>query len=305
MDDAATQPLPRGGRPGLQVPHPRPKQGRKTRIPLGLRRGLGLAAGRCLCASVSSLLGGLGLVRAPLTMARRAFTVRLRPPRPVPAPPRPGTRVRRWQTRIARAGHHQQPDGMRLGGDVGGQEDAQVGAQGRRCGRAGRLQPAGGDGVRQRHVRLRRHEVARSTSGARERNCRQSRGPFCGPRLAPRPPTRCRSRYAHFREKELETSVNPTYMSRQAHINEKMRAILIDWLVEVRVPPPAVGARNPDARRRSSPGDVRAAPRGRWPARGSGATRRDWYRAFERVAFAGPPQVQAGAGDALPDGEPH
>ena len=39
--------------------------------------------------------------------------------------------------------------------------------------------------------------------------------------------------YAHFREKELETSVNPTYMSRQAHINEKMRAILIDWLVEV------------------------------------------------------------------------
>jgi len=39
--------------------------------------------------------------------------------------------------------------------------------------------------------------------------------------------------YAHFREKELELSVNPTYMTRQAHINEKMRAILIDWLVEV------------------------------------------------------------------------
>ena len=40
-------------------------------------------------------------------------------------------------------------------------------------------------------------------------------------------------RYVHFREKELETSVSPTYMRQQAHINEKMRAILIDWLVEV------------------------------------------------------------------------
>lgn len=40
-------------------------------------------------------------------------------------------------------------------------------------------------------------------------------------------------RYAHFREKEVETSVSPTYMARQTHINEKMRAILIDWLVEV------------------------------------------------------------------------
>jgi cyclin B len=39
--------------------------------------------------------------------------------------------------------------------------------------------------------------------------------------------------YVHFREKELETSVSPTYMRQQAHINEKMRAILIDWLVEV------------------------------------------------------------------------
>jgi cyclin B len=39
--------------------------------------------------------------------------------------------------------------------------------------------------------------------------------------------------YVHFREKELETSVNPTYMRQQQHINEKMRAILIDWLVEV------------------------------------------------------------------------
>lgn len=39
--------------------------------------------------------------------------------------------------------------------------------------------------------------------------------------------------YAHFRKKEIETSVTPSYMSRQTHINEKMRAILIDWLVEV------------------------------------------------------------------------
>jgi hypothetical protein len=39
--------------------------------------------------------------------------------------------------------------------------------------------------------------------------------------------------YAHFRDKEFRTGVSPTYMSRQPHINEKMRAILIDWLVEV------------------------------------------------------------------------
>jgi cyclin B len=44
---------------------------------------------------------------------------------------------------------------------------------------------------------------------------------------------RRKHRYVHFREKELETSVSPTYMRQQAHINEKMRAILIDWLVEV------------------------------------------------------------------------
>ena len=54
------------------------------------------------------------------------------------------------------------------------------------------------------------------------------------PRSArPAAPDAAPARYAHFREKELETSVNPTYMARQAHINEKMRAILIDWLVEV------------------------------------------------------------------------
>ena len=51
-------------------------------------------------------------------------------------------------------------------------------------------------------------------------------------RRAPHPRRR-KHRYVHFREKELETSVSPTYMRQQAHINEKMRAILIDWLVEV------------------------------------------------------------------------
>ena len=39
--------------------------------------------------------------------------------------------------------------------------------------------------------------------------------------------------YAHFREKEFRASVSSTYMTRQPHINEKMRAILVDWLVEV------------------------------------------------------------------------
>ena len=39
--------------------------------------------------------------------------------------------------------------------------------------------------------------------------------------------------YDHFREKELVTSVRSGFMSRQSHINERMRAILVDWLVEV------------------------------------------------------------------------
>ena len=39
--------------------------------------------------------------------------------------------------------------------------------------------------------------------------------------------------YKHFREKELVTSVRPGFMSQQSHINERMRAILVDWLVEV------------------------------------------------------------------------
>jgi len=39
--------------------------------------------------------------------------------------------------------------------------------------------------------------------------------------------------YEHFRERETHTSTKPTYMAKQPHINEKMRSILVDWLVEV------------------------------------------------------------------------
>lgn len=39
--------------------------------------------------------------------------------------------------------------------------------------------------------------------------------------------------YQTFREKEAHTSVRPVYMEQQKHINERMRAILVDWLVEV------------------------------------------------------------------------
>jgi cyclin B len=39
--------------------------------------------------------------------------------------------------------------------------------------------------------------------------------------------------YATFRDKEEETSVRPLYMETQPHINERMRAILVDWLIEV------------------------------------------------------------------------
>lgn len=39
--------------------------------------------------------------------------------------------------------------------------------------------------------------------------------------------------YEYFRLKEHSTSVRPHYMERQPHINEKMRSILTDWLVEV------------------------------------------------------------------------
>lgn len=39
--------------------------------------------------------------------------------------------------------------------------------------------------------------------------------------------------YQHFRGKETMTSVRPLYMENQPHINERMRSILVDWLVEV------------------------------------------------------------------------
>lgn len=39
--------------------------------------------------------------------------------------------------------------------------------------------------------------------------------------------------YAFYRNTELQSCVPPEYMTRQCDINEKMRAILIDWLIEV------------------------------------------------------------------------
>jgi hypothetical protein len=39
--------------------------------------------------------------------------------------------------------------------------------------------------------------------------------------------------YEHFRGKEAMTSVRPAFMEGQPHINERMRSILVDWLVEV------------------------------------------------------------------------
>jgi Cyclin, N-terminal domain len=39
--------------------------------------------------------------------------------------------------------------------------------------------------------------------------------------------------YTLFRERETSTSVRPVYMENQPHINERMRSILVDWLVEV------------------------------------------------------------------------
>jgi len=39
--------------------------------------------------------------------------------------------------------------------------------------------------------------------------------------------------YTHFRSTEVSTSVRPIYMENQSHINERMRSILVDWLVEV------------------------------------------------------------------------
>ncbi|KAK8567893.1 hypothetical protein V6N12_006461 [Hibiscus sabdariffa] len=39
--------------------------------------------------------------------------------------------------------------------------------------------------------------------------------------------------YAYYKKTELSSCVSPNYMVRQFDINEKMRAILIDWLIEV------------------------------------------------------------------------
>nr|PNR48423.1 hypothetical protein PHYPA_012899 [Physcomitrium patens] len=39
--------------------------------------------------------------------------------------------------------------------------------------------------------------------------------------------------YSFYRKSEVQSCVPPDYMSRQSDINEKMRAILIDWLIEV------------------------------------------------------------------------
>ena len=39
--------------------------------------------------------------------------------------------------------------------------------------------------------------------------------------------------YLYYREKEVETSVRPIYMENQSDLNERMRSILVDWLVEV------------------------------------------------------------------------
>jgi G2/mitotic-specific cyclin-B, other len=39
--------------------------------------------------------------------------------------------------------------------------------------------------------------------------------------------------YLHFRGKEVGASVRPLYMENQGYINERMRSILVDWLVEV------------------------------------------------------------------------
>uniref|UniRef100_A0A453TBE0 Cyclin N-terminal domain-containing protein n=2 Tax=Aegilops tauschii subsp. strangulata TaxID=200361 RepID=A0A453TBE0_AEGTS len=42
--------------------------------------------------------------------------------------------------------------------------------------------------------------------------------------------------YSFYRRTEELSCVSPTYMAHQSDINEKMRGILIDWLIEVRIP---------------------------------------------------------------------
>ena len=41
--------------------------------------------------------------------------------------------------------------------------------------------------------------------------------------------------YGNLRKKEMELAPSPTYMSIQEDINEKMRSILMDWLIEVHI----------------------------------------------------------------------
>lgn len=40
--------------------------------------------------------------------------------------------------------------------------------------------------------------------------------------------------FSYYHKVEGNTAVPPTYMAQQTDINDKMRAILVDWLVEVR-----------------------------------------------------------------------
>ena len=39
--------------------------------------------------------------------------------------------------------------------------------------------------------------------------------------------------YATYRAKESSLSARPAYMAKQAHINERMRTIVVDWVVDV------------------------------------------------------------------------
>ena len=55
---------------------------------------------------------------------------------------------------------------------------------------------------------------------------RDSEDPLCAT-------TYVQGMYEHFRSKETSTSVRPVYMEDQQYINERMRSILVDWLVEV------------------------------------------------------------------------
>ncbi|RRT60416.1 hypothetical protein B296_00042946 [Ensete ventricosum] len=64
--------------------------------------------------------------------------------------------------------------------------------------------------------------------------------------------------YSFYRQIEVTSCVSPDYMSNQFDINEKMRAILIDWLIEfnMSVPTPYVFMRRSLSSRRGSTLDV-------------------------------------------------